>query len=91
LAHASRPTLRALHPYDAVHHRGALAARPEARERLTRDLGRTQKDLAQLEAKLKNAGFVERAPKELVEAERAKLAELQEKRSQFEKALAKLS
>ena len=68
-----------------------LVDKDKERERLTRDLGRTQKDLAQLEAKLKNAGFVERAPKELVEAERAKLAELQEKRSQFEKALAKLS
>ena len=45
-------------------------------ERLTKVIGKNQSDIGKLRAKLGNESFVKNAKAELVEADRAKLAEL---------------
>ncbi|MDM8008801.1 MAG: class I tRNA ligase family protein, partial [Phycisphaerae bacterium] len=50
------------------------------RQRLEKDLAGIDKQIAGIESKLNNAGFVERAPAEVVQRERERLAELQAKR-----------
>jgi len=60
------------------------------KERLERQLQKLDKDLAAMAKKLDNAGFLERAPAELVAKERARQAELEEARSQLAAALQKL-
>ncbi|NLE59731.1 MAG: class I tRNA ligase family protein [Planctomycetes bacterium] len=50
------------------------------RKRLEKDLAGLDKQIAGIEGKLSNAGFVERAPAEVVQRERERLAELQAKR-----------
>jgi valyl-tRNA synthetase len=47
------------------------------RERVERELKKTEKDLLATQKKLSNAGFVDRAPKEVVDQERARVIELQ--------------
>ena len=50
---------------------------PKAEQlRLQKELDKLQKQFDQLDGKLSNAGFVAKAPAAVVEAERAKLAEL---------------
>jgi len=51
------------------------------RKRLEKDLAGLDKQIAGIEGKLNNAGFVERAPAEVVQRERERLAELQAKRT----------
>jgi valyl-tRNA synthetase len=51
---------------------------PKAEQaRLQKDLDKLQKNVDVLAGKLGNAGFVAKAPPQVVEAEKAKLAELQ--------------
>ncbi len=47
--------------------------------RLDKDLKKTEKERAGVQGRLGNASFVERAPPDIVEKERARLAELDEK------------
>jgi valyl-tRNA synthetase len=58
--------------------------------RLEKRLARTQSDRTKLVDKLANAGFVSRAPAELVEEERGRLAELERACSQLEVQLERL-
>jgi valyl-tRNA synthetase len=51
--------------------------------RLTSELGGLEKQLASLEARLENPGFIERAPSQVIEAERAKRAEWSARRDQL--------
>jgi valyl-tRNA synthetase len=60
------------------------------KDRLSRELKRVEKDLAQAEKKLANEGFTARAPAEVVETERQRQRDLAAKKSELEAALAKL-
>jgi len=52
--------------------------------RISKEIGKVDDDLALLERKLSNPSFVERAPAEVVEKDRARVAELREKRSKLD-------
>jgi valyl-tRNA synthetase len=52
--------------------------------RITKEIDKVAADLALLEKKLSNPSFVERAPAEVVEKDRARVAELREKRSKLD-------
>ncbi|HVV86355.1 MAG TPA: valine--tRNA ligase [Kofleriaceae bacterium] len=60
------------------------------RARITRDIGKADKDIAALEKKLANPQFVERAPEEVVAEQRARLAEEQTRRARLVEARAQL-
>jgi valyl-tRNA synthetase len=60
------------------------------RERLQRDLGKVEKELTGVEAKLARQDFVDKAPAEVVEKERQRAAALQERRATLERHLAQL-
>jgi valyl-tRNA synthetase len=60
------------------------------RERLTRQLQKLEKDAASIEKKLSNEGFIARAPADVVQKDRERLAELGAARAQLSAALAKL-
>ena len=60
------------------------------RERLGRALAKVDKELARVEGKLNNPRFVERAPDEVVGRERRVQAELSDRKSKLEGALAAL-
>jgi len=60
------------------------------RERLTRQLQKLEKDAAALEKKLGNEGFIARAPADVVQKDRERLAELGKAREQLSAALSKL-
>ncbi|HEY2030052.1 MAG TPA: class I tRNA ligase family protein, partial [Myxococcales bacterium] len=51
--------------------------------RLTSELGSLEKQLASLEGRLANPGFIERAPSQVIEAERAKRTEWSTRRDQL--------
>jgi valyl-tRNA synthetase len=78
--------------------RGTVAALPlqgiidfEAEKiRLAKEIGKLQGDAKKIEAKLGNADFVARAPEEVVEENRERLAEAQARASKLEAALARL-
>jgi valyl-tRNA synthetase len=57
------------------------------RERLSRQLGKIEKDLGVLEKKLTNEKFVSGAPPEVVEQTKRDAAELAEKRDQMSAAI----
>ncbi len=61
------------------------------RARLEKELEKTRGEIARLNGKLSNSGFVAKAPAAVVEAERAKLAKYEETLRGIEAALAKLS
>jgi valyl-tRNA synthetase len=61
------------------------------KERLERQLQKLDKEIAALDKKLANAGFVERAPAEVVQKERERLAELASARLQLAAALSVLA
>ncbi len=63
---------------------GAFIDKQAELERLAREIGKIEKELAKLGERLKNPRFVERAPREVVEQERRRAGEL-------ETALAKLA
>ena len=69
--------------------RGAVDA-AAVRDRLEKDLGKVEKELRGAEAKLSRADFVDKAPADVVEKERAKAAALRERRATLEKHLAVL-
>ena len=60
------------------------------RERIERELKKLEKDLTAVERKLANAGFVDKAPADVVEKERDRQKSLSAERAQLEAALAKL-
>ncbi len=60
------------------------------KERIQRQLQKLEKDIAAIAKKLDNAGFVERAPADVVQKERERRAELEEARAQLTAALQKL-
>ena len=60
------------------------------RQRLEKQAGDLQRHIASMEKKLGNENFVSRAPAEVVEQQRTKLAEVQEQAASVEAALAKL-
>ncbi|MFW5982172.1 MAG: valine--tRNA ligase [Halanaerobiaceae bacterium] len=59
-------------------------------ERLEKELGNVFGEIKRAEGKLSNEGFVNKAPAELVESEKEKLAEYKEKRVMLEQRLAEL-
>ena len=61
------------------------------RERLSSELAKMQNEIARLEGKLSNAGFVAKAPAAVVEGERAKLEKYKATKEGLEAELAKLA
>jgi valyl-tRNA synthetase len=64
--------------------------RSAVRERLQRDLGKADKELAGVAAKLARSEFVEKAPAEVVDKERQRAAALEERRTTLKRHLAQL-
>ena len=62
----------------------------EETKRLEREIGKVANDLTGVQRKLGDAKFVERAPEEVVEKERDRAAQLEEKRLSLEKSLERL-
>ena len=69
---------------------GELVDLEQERARLKKEEEKTKKEIAMSEGKLKNPGFVQKAPAALVEKEREKLARLQEALKNLSENLAKL-
>ncbi len=65
----------------------ALIDKEKELERLSREKATCQKDIDMLSGKLSNEKFVARAPKEIVEQERAKLAKAQELMAKIEESI----
>ena len=61
------------------------------RERLAKELKKIEKEIEKAESKLNNPKFAERAPAEVLEEQRERLAEWQTKRNQVNEALENLS
>jgi valyl-tRNA synthetase len=59
--------------------------------RIDKEIAKVDQDLAGIERKLSNPSFVQKAPPEVVEKDRARLAELREKRGKLEAHRAMLS
>lgn len=60
------------------------------RDRLQKEIAKVSKDIEVFSKKLSNRSFVERAPKEVVEKDTAKLGEFKAKRAKLEQSLAAL-
>ena len=60
------------------------------KERLTRELEKSRKDLGRCEAKLGNPSFVEKAPAAVVEKERARVVDLQAAIARLNEQLSRL-
>ncbi len=73
-----------------VHLKGQVDVAAE-RTRIERDLGKTEKERAGISGRLGNAAFVDKAPATVVEKEREKLAELDEKRLRLQQSLERLA
>jgi valyl-tRNA synthetase len=56
--------------------------------RLEKEKAKVQKDIDFLSGKLNNQGFVAKAPAQLIEAEKAKLAKAEEKMAKIEQSIA---
>jgi len=61
------------------------------RTRIDKDLQKTQKERAQVAGRLDNQAFVARAPAELAEKERLRIAELDDKIAKLQSSLERLS
>jgi len=61
------------------------------RARISKDIGKTEAELAKLLAKLEKPGYVDKAPAHLVERDRTQQAELTERLSKLSAQLAKLA
>ena len=59
----------------------------EVRSRLERDLGKVEKDLSGVEAKLARVDFVDKAPADIVEKERQKATALHQRRTMLQRHL----
>ena len=59
-------------------------------ERLNKELDTVKSEIARAEGKLKNEGFVKKAPASLIEAEKAKIAKYAEQKLHIEETIAKL-
>jgi valyl-tRNA synthetase len=70
--------------------KGAIDVSAET-ARITKDRQKTDKERAQIAGRLANTSFVERAPAAVVEKERERLAELDEKMAKIDQSLARLS
>ena len=70
---------------------GDLVDFEKEKARLSAELKKTEGEIARLEGKLSNQGFVAKAPAAVVEAERVKLEKYKATREQLMSALAKLS
>ena len=70
---------------------GDLVDFEKEKARLSAELKKTEGEIARLEGKLSNQGFVAKAPAAVVEAERVKLEKYKATREQLVSALAKLS
>jgi valyl-tRNA synthetase len=64
--------------------------RTAVRERLQRDLGKADKELAGVAAKLARSDFVEKAPADVVDKERQRAAALEERRATLKRHLTQL-
>jgi valyl-tRNA synthetase len=64
--------------------------RTAVRERLQRDLGKADKELAGVAAKLARSDFVEKAPADVVDKERQRAAALEERRATLQRHLTQL-
>jgi valyl-tRNA synthetase len=62
----------------------------EENKRLEREIGKVVNDLAGVQRKLNDTKFIERAPEEVVEKERERATQLEEKRLSLEKSLERL-
>ena len=62
----------------------------EEEKRLTKEIGKIDKDIEFLGKKLENPSFVERAPADVVAKEREKLAEFANKKRLLEESLVKI-
>jgi valyl-tRNA synthetase len=60
------------------------------RARLEKEMQKVAADIARIDAKLGNADFVKRAPEEVVEGEREKRDEAEERRARIREALERL-
>ena len=69
---------------------GELVDIEEERQRLQKELDRVMNEIARAGGKLANAGFVAKAPKKLVDDERAKLEKFLDMKAKLEKQLAEL-
>lgn len=58
------------------------------RARLKKDLAAAEKDIAMLSGKLSNAGFIAKAPAQVVEAEREKLKKAEQRLEKTKESLA---
>jgi len=61
------------------------------RARISKEIESTTREVAKCEGKLGNASFVDRAPPEVVEQEKARLAEWKAKLAQLQEMLAALA
>ena len=69
---------------------GELVDIDKERDRLTKELERVVGEISRADGKLHNRGFVDKAPKNLVDAERAKLEKFIEMKEKIEKQLKNL-
>jgi valyl-tRNA synthetase len=100
LARLSDLTIAELPPPGAVQLivRGEVAALPlkgvidfaAEKARLEKEMARVNSDIARIDAKLANADFVARAPEEVVEGEREKREEAEQRRAKIREALERL-
>ena len=64
-----------------------LVDKDKERARLQKELDSVKKDIAMINGKLSNEGFVAKAPAQVVENERQKLAKAQEKLQKIEESM----
>ena len=69
---------------------GELVDIEKERERLSKELERVIGEIRRADGKLQNRGFIDKAPKNLVEAERAKLDKFIEMKEKIERQIAEL-
>jgi valyl-tRNA synthetase len=72
-----------------VHLKGTVDVAAE-RARIEKDIAKAEKELAGVKGRLGNESFVARAPAEIVEKERARQAELEERIAKLKKSLERL-
>jgi valyl-tRNA synthetase len=69
---------------------GGLIDAAAEQQRIAKDIGKVEKEISTLEKKLANADFLARAPEDVVEEQRGRLAEEQTRRGRLVEALATL-